>query len=100
MVKGISVSLSTLAHTIVRQLTHVPRTYTCRVNIKLILKTSLFHQMLHNPVSSWRTTDIAQTYKEYLLHSDCNYFATKILLFANIGKKRKNYFQFFSLFQK
>lgn len=71
MIEVITMPLTTLAHTTVWQLPHVPRANASRINQKLILQTPLCHQMAHNPVSRWRATDITQTDKQYLLHFAC-----------------------------
>ena len=71
MVKGISMSLSALAHSMVRQLAYMPRADTSRIDEKLIFESTLSHQMMHDTISSRRTTDITQTDKQNLLHFEC-----------------------------
>ena len=71
MIESVSVSLPTLAHTIVRQLAYVPRANASRIDEEFIVEASLRNEVLHDAVSSWRTADIAQADKEYLLHFGC-----------------------------
>ena len=77
MIEGVPMSLSALSHPIVRQLTYVPGPNTCGIDEKLILESSLSHQMMHDTISSWRTTDITQTDKQNLLH-----FERKVTTFS------------------
>ena len=77
MIEGVPMSLSALPHSMVRQLANVPRPYTSRIDEKLILESSLSHQMMHDTISSWRTTDITQTDKQNLLH-----FERKVTTFS------------------
>jgi hypothetical protein len=81
MVKGVPVSFSALSHPMVRQLTYVPRSNTSRIDEKLILESAFSHQMSHNAICSWRTTDITQTDKQNLLH-----FERKDTVFSRISK--------------
>jgi hypothetical protein len=46
----------------------MPRADACRINQKLVFKSPLSHQMLHDTIRSWRTADITQTDKENSFH--------------------------------
>jgi hypothetical protein len=69
MVERVAMPLSTLPHTTVGQLAHVPGADASGVYIELIIQSSLCHEMPHDAVCCWRAADITQAYKENLLHS-------------------------------
>ena len=83
MIENVSVSLPTLAHTIVWQLAYMPRANASRIDEEFIVEASFRNEVLHDAVSSWRTADIAQADKEYLLHFGCKGS-------ANLGKIQIN----------
>ena len=71
MVEVVPMPLATLAHTTIWQLSYMPRADASRIDQKLIVQTPLCYKMTHDPVSSWRATNITQADKQYLLHFAC-----------------------------
>ena len=53
VIERVSMPFSTLSHTIIRQLSHMPGANACRINEELILKPPLSHQMPHDAISRW-----------------------------------------------
>jgi hypothetical protein len=52
-VEVVAVTGTALAHSAVGQVTDMPRTNGCRLNMELVAESALVYQLLHNALSGW-----------------------------------------------
>jgi hypothetical protein len=52
-VEVVAVTGTALAHSAVGQVTDMPRTDGCRLNMELVAESALVYQLLHNALSGW-----------------------------------------------